>query len=71
MEVFQTLNEERRMTVILVTHEPDIAEYAKRVITFQDGRIRSDLGVETRRHAREVLLGLPTDDSDSGEDSNS
>jgi putative ABC transport system ATP-binding protein len=42
MELFVTLNHTSGITVILVTHEPDIAGYAKRVIKFQDGRILSD-----------------------------
>jgi putative ABC transport system ATP-binding protein len=42
MELFQNLNEESDMTVILVTHEPDIAAYSKRVIRFLDGHLVSD-----------------------------
>jgi len=42
MELFVTLNHTSGITVILVTHEPDIAGFAKRVIKFQDGRIISD-----------------------------
>ena len=42
MELFQKLNEEGHITVILVTHEPDIASYCRRVIRFTDGRITSD-----------------------------
>jgi len=42
MELFQRLNGEARITVILVTHEPDIASYCKRVVRFTDGRITSD-----------------------------
>lgn len=43
MEFFVRLNEESQKTIILVTHEPDIAEYAKRVVTFRDGNIISDV----------------------------
>jgi putative ABC transport system ATP-binding protein len=43
LEIFQRLNRERRITVVLVTHEPDIATYAERVITFRDGVIVSDV----------------------------
>ncbi len=64
MAVFQKLNEERAMTVIVVTHETDIADYAKRVVLFQDGRIRKDYPVESRRNAGEVLLQLPEDAED-------
>ena len=42
MGVFQQLNRERGMTIIIVTHEPDIAEFGKRVLLFGDGRIRKD-----------------------------
>ena len=43
MEIFQRLNREQGITVILVTHEPDIATYAERVMTFRDGQIISDV----------------------------
>ena len=42
MDFFVKLNEESGKTIILVTHEPDIAEYSKRIVRFQDGNIRSD-----------------------------
>jgi putative ABC transport system ATP-binding protein len=59
MQVFQELNERDRLTIVLVTHEPDIAEYARRVITFRDGQIMRDLHVRTRRVAAAVLAGMP------------
>lgn len=42
MEFFCELNEKHGKTIVLVTHEPDIAEYCKRVVKFQDGNIISD-----------------------------
>jgi putative ABC transport system ATP-binding protein len=42
MELFQNLNEKEGITIVLVTHEPDIATYAKRQIVFRDGMIISD-----------------------------
>jgi putative ABC transport system ATP-binding protein len=48
MELFVKLNRESGITVILVTHEPDIATYSKRIIRFLDGRIVSDEPVVKR-----------------------
>ena len=59
MDIFQRLNQERGITVALVTHEPDIAQYASRVIVFKDGRIKRDSKVEGPRSAREELESLP------------
>ena len=49
MALFRRLNEERGITILLVTHEPDVAAHAKRIVTFRDGRIVSD--EPTRREA--------------------
>jgi putative ABC transport system ATP-binding protein len=45
MELFKALNDDKHITVIVVTHEPDIAAYSKRIIRFLDGRIVSDEAV--------------------------
>ena len=65
MEVFQHLNEERNMTVILVTHEVDISEYAKRVLLFRDGKIVKDYPVTNRLDATIALRNLPVEEADS------
>jgi len=54
MGIFQELNEQG-LTVLLVTHEPDIAEHARRVVTFKDGLLLSDVTPPRRRLAREEL----------------
>ena len=59
MEVFQKLNDDG-LTVVLVTHEPDIAQYAKRSIQFRDGKIRRDELNHSRPIAAEVIKQLPT-----------
>ena len=50
MKLFQELNEQG-ITIVLVTHEPDIAAYAKRIVEVRDGRIRRDEAVKNRRSA--------------------
>lgn len=42
MELFVRLNEENKITIVLVTHEPDISSYSKRIIRFLDGKVISD-----------------------------
>ncbi|PYS37016.1 MAG: macrolide ABC transporter ATP-binding protein [Acidobacteria bacterium] len=64
MEIFQRLNRERSLTLVIVTHEPDIAQYAKRIIQFRDGRIHRDVAVENRKDARQVLQQLPPEDDE-------
>jgi putative ABC transport system ATP-binding protein len=59
MDVFQYLNREHGITIALVTHETDIAQYAKRVVLFKDGRIKRDEAVKHPRSAREELERMP------------
>ena len=68
MDIFQRLNRERDLTIIVVTHEPDIAQYADRIIQFRDGRVHRDTPVENRKNAREVLNQLPPETEDEDED---
>ena len=68
MEIFQRLNRERGITLVLVTHEPDIAQYADRVVVFKDGKIKSDQRVENPRDAAEILKNLPVIDEDEDDE---
>ncbi len=65
MDIFQRLNVEHGLTIVLVTHEHDIAEYGTRIISFIDGRVRVDRPVETRRTATVELAGLVADGDDA------
>jgi putative ABC transport system ATP-binding protein len=58
IEIFQRLNDDG-LTVVLITHEPDIARYAKRAIVFHDGKVRHDTPVQDRPRAAEVLKAMP------------
>lgn len=59
MDIFQKLNDEG-LTIVLVTHEPDIAKFAKRGIQFRDGKIRRDEPVQGGPRAADVIQALPT-----------
>ena len=64
MEVFQRLNEEHHLTILLVTHEPDISRFARRIVVFRDGRIRSDLSVAVPASAAQILSTMPAAEED-------
>jgi len=59
MGIFQKLNAEHGITVLLITHEHDIAEYGTRVLSFRDGRIIGDQPVPVRRDAAAELAATP------------
>jgi putative ABC transport system ATP-binding protein len=64
MGIFQRLNKESGITVILITHEMDIAEYGTRLIRFRDGRVVADQQVLHRRNAEDELAALPPPEPD-------
>ena len=64
MGIFQRLNKERGITVLLITHEMDIAEYGTRLIRFRDGRVVADQAVLHRRNAADELAALPPPEPD-------
>jgi putative ABC transport system ATP-binding protein len=59
MEIFQKLRVERGITVIIITHEPQIAEYGTRVVGFRDGLVVSDTAEERWRESGLELEGVP------------
>jgi putative ABC transport system ATP-binding protein len=67
MDIFQRLNQEHGLTVVIVTHEPDIARYVKRALEFRDGRLRTDVLIQDRLIACDVLPTLPLLDDDGVE----
>jgi len=64
--IFQELND-HGITIILVTHEPDIAQFAKRHVVFRDGKIRSDKMNPNPRIASEVIRDMPMIDDEREE----
>jgi putative ABC transport system ATP-binding protein len=58
MEILQQLNQDEGLTIVIVTHEHDIAQYAKRSLLFKDGRMRHDQPIANRLIAKEVLPTL-------------
>jgi putative ABC transport system ATP-binding protein len=64
MAIFQRLNREAGITMIVVTHEPDIAAYASRNIHFRDGRLQKDVLIGRPRDAAEELRQLPAQEDE-------
>jgi len=64
MAIFQDLNA-RGITMVLVTHDPDIARHAQRIVSVRDGKIVSDEMVEDRLDAREILASMPAASAES------
>jgi putative ABC transport system ATP-binding protein len=60
MQLFQELND-AGITIIMVTHEADVAHHAKRIVQFRDGRIIGDFPVEDRLIAEDVLAQMPVE----------
>ncbi len=58
MAIFQRLNRTKGISIVLVTHEPDISQYADRIIVFKDGHIVTDEAVREKRDAAGELLEL-------------
>jgi len=65
MSLFQELNDQG-ISIVLVTHEPDVAQYTKRIVEVRDGRIKTDHPVTDRHNAardlRELLETEPEED---------
>jgi putative ABC transport system ATP-binding protein len=61
MGLFQHLNQDRGITVIVITHESDIAEYGSRTIACRDGQVVADRAVTKRRTADSELAALPSE----------
>ncbi len=64
MDLFQRLNQERGITILFVTHEPDIARHTQRIVHIRDGRIHRDEPVAQPLIAREILAELPDEDDE-------
>jgi putative ABC transport system ATP-binding protein len=58
MDIFQKLNA-KGLTIVLVTHEADVAQFARRSIQFRDGKIRRDAPIDSRPVAADVLKNMP------------
>jgi len=69
MDILQRLNEDEGLTVVLVTHEPDIAAYSQRAIEFRDGKVRRDVRIEKRMIARLVLPTMKSMEDEDAEGS--
>jgi putative ABC transport system ATP-binding protein len=60
MDILQELNDKHGLTVVIVTHEPDIAQFAKRALEFRDGKMKKDVVIQRRSIAADILPTLPS-----------
>jgi putative ABC transport system ATP-binding protein len=65
MAILERMNHERGLTILMVTHENDIAQHAQRLITIRDGHINQDAPVTNPLRASQMLAELPPDDFDA------
>jgi putative ABC transport system ATP-binding protein len=65
MEIFQNLNRKSGITILLVTHEPDIAQYTGRHIVFRDGKVIQDTRFQPRQAAEDLqkISGLDREEA--------
>jgi putative ABC transport system ATP-binding protein len=68
MGIFQRLNKELGITVMVITHEMDIAEYGTRFVRFRDGKVVLDQAITKRRNAEDELAALPPPEVDVAPD---
>ena len=66
MDIFQQLNTTKNITVLLITHESEIAEYGSRIIRFHDGTVASDKHNQDQRIAQNEVTGSPRLNGDDG-----
>ncbi len=59
MGIFQRLNREKGISIVVVTHEPDIAHYSNRIMQFKDGHLMIDETVPSPRNAERELAEMP------------
>jgi putative ABC transport system ATP-binding protein len=63
MALFQKLNRDSGMSIVVVTHEPDIAQYSNRIIRFKDGHVVSDEPVVRPQNAQQELETMPSEET--------
>jgi len=62
MGILQDLNRQGK-TIVLITHEQDIARHTRRIVSFRDGRVVADEAVPDPRDARHALAEMPVSES--------
>jgi putative ABC transport system ATP-binding protein len=65
MKIFQDLNANKGITVVVVTHSDEISQYAKRLVVFRDGKLKEDHLVQDRLYAGDMLKELPVEEGES------